>query len=59
MTHTWFDRDLSVAGRIIVKTGEATFETKIVTIERLVFRVPSLCIHLQTDEERNVFSINK
>lgn len=42
-----------------MKTGEATFETKIVTIERPLFRVPSLCIHLQTGEERKAFSINK
>ena len=61
--HTWFDRDLSIAGRVIVKTtsptGVVSFEHKLVKIDRPVLRVPNLCIHLKTPDERDAFKVNK
>jgi len=58
--HTWFDRDLTVAGSVIVKnkTNEG-FERKLVHVQRPLLRVPSLCIHLQSAEERKSFAPNK
>ena len=32
--HTWFDRDLSVAGRVMVKTRNDGFAQKLVKIDR-------------------------
>ena len=51
--HTWFDRDLGIAGRVVVKsshTGEILH--RLVRIDRAVCRIPTLAIHL----DRNVNS---
>lgn len=42
---TWFDRPLSVAGRVIVKE-EDHFVTKLVNIDRDLVMIPSLAIHM-------------
>ncbi|MCJ1336179.1 hypothetical protein MMC09_001455 [Bachmanniomyces sp. S44760] len=54
--HTWFDRDLSIAGRAMVKTADGTFSQKLVKIDRPILRIPTLAIHLHREES---FSFNK
>ncbi len=39
--HTWMDRDLSVAGRVIVARGEGKYESVLVDIQRPILRVPT------------------
>ena len=41
----WFDRPLSVAGRIIVKDG-SRLETKLVSVDRDLCMIPNLAIHM-------------
>ena len=57
--HTWFDRDLSVAGSAIVKTAAGGYERRLMHCKRPFMRVPNLCIHLQSAAERVSFTINK
>ena len=58
--HTFFDRDLSVAGRVLVQdaaTGQ--YEYRLVHGKKSMLRIPNLCIHLRTPDERDAFKINK
>ncbi|KAJ8436758.1 hypothetical protein Cgig2_030116 [Carnegiea gigantea] len=53
--HTWFDRDLTVAGRMVikqVKDGSTSYSHRLVRIKDPIMRIPTLAIHL----DRNVNS---
>jgi aspartyl aminopeptidase len=56
---SWFDRELSLAGRIIIRSTHGQLESRLLKVDRPVLRIPSLCIHLRTAEEREVMKINK
>lgn len=57
--HTWFDRDLSISGKVLVRTEEGKLQNKLVQLTEPVARVSTLCIHLQSAEERQAFKVNK
>jgi len=56
--HTWFDRDLTLAGSV-VREVDGKFKRELIHVKRPLLRVPSLCIHLQSAEERSSFAPNK
>ncbi|KAI1312142.1 aspartyl aminopeptidase-like protein [Xylaria venustula] len=51
--HSWFDRDLSLAGRVLVKDGKGNFVQRLVKIDRPIIRIPTLAIHLDRSPEFN------
>lgn len=52
---TWFDRPLSIAGRVTLK-GEKLLnpETKLINIERPILIIPNLAIHMNRDVNKGV-----
>ena len=46
----WFDRPLSVAGRVIVRNGEpGTFRSVLVNVDRDLVMIPNLAIHMNRE----------
>ena len=58
--HTWFDRDLTVAGRLVLQRAGATHvSSTLVNLKRPILRIPTLAIHLASTDERDKFAPNK
>lgn len=56
--HTWFDRDLGLAGRVVMKGADGSMQCKLFRIDTPIARIPNLAIHLTAAEDRNNFSPN-
>lgn len=57
LLHTWFDRDLSIAGRISYLDDQQQLKHHLLDLQHAVAVIPSLAIHLQR-EVNNTSSIN-
>lgn len=57
LLHTWLDRDLSLAGRVTLKSGDGT-DTRLVDFARPLLRVPNLAIHLYREINSEGLKLN-
>ncbi|XP_024535841.1 probable aspartyl aminopeptidase isoform X2 [Selaginella moellendorffii] len=56
--HTWFDRDLSVAGRALVKGKDGALDHRLVQVNDPILRIPTLAIHLDKNVNTDGFKPN-
>lgn len=56
--HTWFDRDLGLAGRVIVRESDTSFRSRLLLVNKPIMRIPTLAIHLDRDVAQG-FTFNK
>jgi aspartyl aminopeptidase len=56
--HSWFDRDLTVAGRALVRNAQGGLESRLVHVPKALCRIPTLAIHLSQGDERTTFKPN-
>ena len=55
--YTWFDRDLKVAGRVVVRENGKLFH-RLVHLNSPMLRIPSLCIHMNRSVNQEGFKYN-
>ncbi|ANB14543.1 Ape1p [Sugiyamaella lignohabitans] len=51
MSSVWWDRDLSIGGRVIVKSQDGSFSTKLAHVEHPIARIPTLAEHFGKPSE--------
>ncbi len=53
LLNPWFDRDLSLAGRVTLQTGDRDLVHRLIDFRRPVAVIPSLAIHLDREANTN------
>lgn len=59
LLNSWLDRDLGIAGRVMVPDGDGGVQSKLVRIDRPLARVPQLAIHLDREVNDKGVVLNK
>ena len=57
LLNSWLDRDLGLSGRVVVRDGGGSAE-RLLLVDRPLFRVPQLAIHLDREITTNGLLLN-
>lgn len=49
LLNSWLDRDLGIAGRVTVRERDGSIGTRLLKVDRPLFRVPQLAVHLDRE----------
>lgn len=55
---TWFDRDLSLAGRVVLSNMDGSRSAHLIDLQKPLLRIPTLAIHLNRNVNTEGFVIN-
>ena len=58
LLYTWPDRDLSIAGRVVVRRPNGAIDSLLVDFRKPIARVPSLAIHLDREVNQKGLQLN-
>lgn len=53
LLNTWFDRELSIAGRIFVQLEDASYRELLIDFKKPLLNIPSLAIHFDREANTN------
>jgi aspartyl aminopeptidase len=53
LLNPWFDRDLSIAGRVCCRMGDNSLQTLLLDLHRPLLIIPSLAIHFDREVNKN------
>ncbi len=56
---SWFNRDLGIAGRVVVEGSKGKLETHLVNVREHPVVIPQLAIHLDREVNEKGFAVNK
>ncbi len=59
LLHTWLDRDLGIAGRIVTENPDGTLSRHAVRLHLPLARIPSLAIHLDREVNDRGLTLNR
>jgi aspartyl aminopeptidase len=59
LLNSWLDRDLGIAGRLLVAGDRGGLDTKLVCLDRPLLRIPQLAIHLDREVNDKGLVLNK
>lgn len=53
--HTWLDRDLGIAGRVITASPDGTYTPHLINLNKPLVRIPTVAIHLDRTQNEKFF----
>jgi len=59
LLNSWLDRDLALAGRVLVRGADGALATQLVQLRRPLLRVPQLAIHLDREVNDKGLQLNR